>query len=112
MQVDTTVNDSTDSWSYGTNTWRPADNSTTMRVSFVTGLQEDSCFFLQMGLVTAGASSGGIGGVGIDSTTAPSGVFVELTGAQTGMAYGRAGGSYLGFHYAQGTPFWPLSVSW
>ncbi len=99
--VETMVNDSTDSWTYGTNTWRPADNSTTMRISFVMGLQEDNCSFAYIGLATTGASTGAICGVAFDSTTTPSGIFTEATGAATNSFNSRATGTFLGAHYAQ-----------
>lgn len=42
VPVSTFVQDDTNSWNYSTATWRSADNSVAMRVSFVTGLAEDS----------------------------------------------------------------------
>lgn len=42
VSVATAVKDTTDSWTYGTASWRSANNSTTNRVSFVTGVAEDS----------------------------------------------------------------------
>jgi len=52
-------------------------------------------------LATSGASSGGIAGVAFDSTTTPTGIFVEATGAVTASFPSRAAGSFFGFHFAQ-----------
>ena len=72
-----------------------------MRISFVTGLQQDGFSFSHIAQATSGAGSGGAAGVGLDSTTTPSGIFVEATGAFTAPFPSRASGTFLGFHYAQ-----------
>lgn len=96
------VGETTDSWAYTTATIRPANNSTTMRVSYVAGLDEGLVhaqypfFFL-----TTGSSPRA--GIGYDSTTA------FTTPQQMGLPTGsgpwpdptlvRSPG--LGFHYLQ-----------
>lgn len=98
------IGDSTDSWTYTTATWRPANNSSTLRVSFVQGLQEDYVEAEYSALVSNSTSSiVAACGVGYDSTSAISG----KTGAgqsaandlQLLIASHRAQG--LGFHYLQ-----------
>ena len=42
IKVPAKVRDATDSWTYSTATWRPANNSTACRVSFICGLAEDN----------------------------------------------------------------------
>lgn len=75
VTVSTGVADTTDSWTLATNaTWRDANGSATMRVSYICGLQEDS-FSAQYGclLYTNALSNPAIVGIGYDSSTAFSG---------------------------------------
>ncbi len=99
------VGDSTSTWTYTTPTWRAANGSNTMRVSFVHGLQED--FFAADYTVNAGNSGGGdfyMAGVGYDSTSAVSGGFSLINTAvasYTAPVMGRYAAQPLGFHYMQ-----------
>lgn len=98
------IGDSTNSWTYSTTAWRPSNNSTTMRVSFVSGLPEDFIHFDCGGLVTTNAGGGNnVVGVGYDSTTAASGRLQWGTGSTT--SFGQPNASYsvqpLGFHFGQ-----------
>lgn len=69
------VIDTTDSWSYTTNTWRQANGASGNQVEFVVGLAEDLAR-AQILCSVAISNNGGSAyvGVGIDSTTAPSGI--------------------------------------
>jgi hypothetical protein len=97
------VGDSTSAWSYSTGTVRPANNSTTMRVSFVQGLQEDF-FWAQYKIVegTTSAANGAGAGVGLNSTTAFSGSpgAVGLNN-NNGEVSGSHAAQVLGFNYLQ-----------
>lgn len=96
------VGDSTDSWNYTSATWRPARNVATMRASFVQGLQEDSFAATYHGY---GSNSGGGTGiyvaVGVNSTSAPSGVNTTSGGpANNGLQpQGAASARLLGANY-------------
>jgi len=98
------VGDSTTSWNYTSNTIRPANNSTTMRASFVQGLQEEAFYsdyasFFSDNTGTASA----IAAIGYDSTTASSGR--DVPGWTYGTQGGNPFGSYvvqaIGYHYMQ-----------
>jgi hypothetical protein len=93
------VRDNTDSWNYTTLTWRPANNSTTMRVSFVYGIEEDPFSAGYICTIFNGGATAYVG-VGFDSTTAPSGTVVG-GGASTGATNSRYVGTGIGFHYMQ-----------
>lgn len=103
------VGDSTDSWNYSTATIRPANNSSTMRVSFVSGLQEDfieACYTSDAQNSNGGGVAGGVAGVGYDSTTAFSGQFARFTEPNASstvvvMISGTRVVQDIGFHYLQ-----------
>lgn len=63
------VIETTDSWTYGTASWRAANNSTANKVSYVCGLSEDPVEATVNVRITNGAGSVGIG---VDSSTANS----------------------------------------
>jgi Protein of unknown function (DUF2793) len=67
------VGDTTTSWSYATNSWRAADNSTSMRVSYVAGQAGARVGARYGGLCNAGTTTPVGFGVGVDSTSAYSG---------------------------------------
>ncbi|MGZ6387880.1 MAG: hypothetical protein ACXWQZ_01305, partial [Ktedonobacterales bacterium] len=73
VSVGAFIGDSNDSWTYTAQTWRPSDNSTSMRASFVVGLQEDffSAEFNAMAFNSAGVNVRSA--VGYNSTSAISG---------------------------------------
>lgn len=82
VRVDTQVQDSTASWTYAVaNTWRAANGSATMRVNAVRGLNEDGIDATYYGLANAGAGSFGSQGVGLNSTSSPSGITPSFGGA-------------------------------
>lgn len=103
VDVSTGFQVTTSSWAYVTATWRPANNSTSFRCSFVCGVPEDTveatytCNFLN--------NSSPYIGVGLNSTTAPSGatgsMYVSLNAgysAPQGRAKSRPA---LGFNFTQ-----------
>ena len=64
------VKDTTDTWTYATNTWRSKNNSTTNRFQFVRGVSEDMVYAQNIC-----AASGAVNCVvawGLDSTSSPS----------------------------------------
>jgi len=64
--------DSTDSWSYSTNTYRSWDNNNANRVSFLIGVSEDLVFLdFTTGLKDSGQNYAGAG-IGLDSTSSNS----------------------------------------
>lgn len=103
VRATTLIGDTTDNWTYSTATIRPANNSTTMRVSFVQGLQEDS-FSGDYRVSIADAGGGtGIAGIGYNSTSTFSGRRVSATNPPGNSA--DLGGTHtvqaLGFNYMQ-----------
>lgn len=101
--VATFASDTTDSWTYTTDTWRPANNSTAMRVTLVCGLAEDVVDALNIAIAASSATSNVMSGVGLDSTSSPTGVR-SLAGKNGAASAGL--GRYLavpgiGRHYFQ-----------
>jgi hypothetical protein len=102
-RVATRVADSTDSWTYGTASFRAANNSTTMRVTFFVGLIDD-IIAAKYSAVGGGAGGGGSeAGVGLNSTTAFSGVpgLLSVTGMATSFVGNYEGFPTLGQNYVQ-----------
>ena len=101
------VGDTTDSWSYNTNTIRASNASNTMRVSAVVGLAEDffnAEFYCPYKCNTANVSV--LNGVGYDSTTAFSGTIDAFSNPDSiGNGFYTGHGAYsvqpLGFHFWQ-----------
>jgi len=103
------LGDTTSSWPYTTATWRAANGSTTMRVSFVQGLQEDS-FSADYTAMGSNSVSGDFytAGVGYDSMSAVSGGFVIANTPAASYAAptsGRYTAQPLGFHYMQAVEY-------
>lgn len=100
------ANDSTDSWTYTTNTWRAANNNTTPgigRVDFILGYPEDS---VQADYwVTAGQSGSNerTASVGLDSTSSPSGTYhaTNITDRVVVVGGEYAGLPDAGYHFLQ-----------
>lgn len=61
--------DTTDSWAYNTATFRSWNNSASNRVEAVTGVSEEMIYLCFVGFVSVLSSSGGILGIGVDSTS-------------------------------------------
>lgn len=96
--------DTTDSWTYTTSSWRSWNNSTANRVNFVVGVNEDPVSLLFTCVIaTSGIAINGSIGIGVDSTSTPSGIF---TLAATNTLIGSIQATYtdlagVGFHYLQ-----------
>lgn len=101
------IGDTTDSWSYSTATIRPANNSSTMRVSCVIGLQEDFFFAdYRSQQSNTNQAQGGYAGIGYDSTTVFSGRNSLIAnpgsvGDMIAIVEGDHAVQPLGFHYFQ-----------
>jgi hypothetical protein len=89
VPVTTMVGDSTTSWSYNTsNTWRAANNSATARISAVRGFDVDGIEATYMGEgISLVASNQFAVGVGLNSTTVPSGSIPFADGFTSGAAH-------------------------
>jgi hypothetical protein len=78
VKVSFVVADSTDTWPYGTPTWRvPNTNTATMKVSYIVGSAEDPIYaeYSCIGQGVTGTAAGNCG-IGVDSTSSiPSGGF-------------------------------------
>jgi hypothetical protein len=100
------VTDSTDSWTYGTSSWRSTNASTANRVEFVVGDASPSLFVrsMHLALSSSGTSNYLASGVGLDSTTVDS---TQMRGSGTvDSAVKQVWGYYvghpgLGYHYVQ-----------
>jgi len=79
-------------------------NSPAWRVSFVSGLQEDSWDAQIDAWVTQSATGYGTAGIGYDTQTANSGFAITpQQPSQTVVTYGKFGTMSLGFHFVQAT---------
>jgi hypothetical protein len=98
------IGDTTDTWNYTTATWRAANASNTMRVSYVKGMQEDYTWANYTAMASNASGAQTFVGIGFDSTSAVSGrVICGL--AQAGATNLAGSGEYadnsLGFHFLQ-----------
>ena len=93
--------ETTNSWTYATATIRAANNSATMRCSFVYGLNEEVVNSSYKLAVNSGAAVNGIIGVGLDTTTAFSGLpgWQALASNNVSTMGTYSGSPGLGFHY-------------
>ena len=112
VEVATGVGDSTDSWVYSTATWRAANASNTMRVTFLNGLNEDAPSVAFNGLLSSTNSSGFLG-VALDATntfTGTSGAPAFSINVSSGLATAKllAG---LGQHFFQAVEFGNTGVT-
>jgi hypothetical protein len=100
--VSTQVSDNSNSYTYATATWRAANAGPNMRVNYVCGLAEDIIRAIYGCWMSAsGAGSPSYIGIGIDSTTAFSGVSGGTDSANiinTNVIYSGFPG--LGYHFA------------
>lgn len=101
--VHTRSSDSVDTWTYGTATWRPSDNSVTMRTTWVSGAAEDAFIARFQGRFQASASGAALQGIGLDLTT---GVTDGSVAIQTSSTDGATpaflfGQPVLGSHFVQ-----------
>jgi hypothetical protein len=102
VSVGALVSDSTGSWSYGTAIWRPSDNSANMRVSWLSGLQEEPVSAVWQGYSTP---TGGYAanGIGLDSVSSPATGSVQGLNGTSGISGTQASlqTNLLGWHYVQ-----------
>jgi len=108
IPVSLMVRDSTSSWTYATATWRSANASTSNRVSYVSGLDEEGFMSSYLGSIQKGAGANDQGriGVGFDVTNDGSGIDgfhgstdTDVTFVSTASGLFRSMG--LGFHFIQ-----------
>lgn len=102
--------DTTNSWSYTTNTWRAFNNSNDNRIQFVMGLVEDHIYARFSAMIQCvSATTGNHAGIGInlDSTSGANlasvntGVGWNSTNNMRGTAYAEYAAQALGYHYLQ-----------
>lgn len=96
--VSTFVADSTDNWTYASTTWRAANNSSTMRTTFVVGVDTD-IDAEYIGIIGANTGEQGSVAIGLNATNAPASrsayQYVFESGATT--IVGPAKAQYSGF---------------
>lgn len=98
------VIDTSDSWSYTTDTWRQANGASGNKVEFVVGLSVGYVRAMVVASLQISSSSARAAksGVGVDSITAPSGLRQRMF--SVGASEGQMNSSYeapigLGYHY-------------
>ena len=93
----------TDSWTYAVaGVWRAANASTTHRISFVTGVAEDSCTASHDAAGTASAGGFISAAVGVNSTTAPTGSTAWVPASANASMFGNAAFvPPVGFNFVQ-----------
>jgi len=96
--VFTQVIDTTASWTYALTTIRAAHGSTTWRVTFVSGLAEDSFSSVFNEIATVATSGSILPGIGLDSTTTYSGATGQTP---TGITVGTGTGSFSSVNIGQ-----------
>jgi hypothetical protein len=100
VNVEGHIGDTTDSWTYSQATARPSDNSTTMRATFLQGIQEDFFWGEQANMTSNGSQlTIAYSGIGYNSTSAISGRF---TGGGNPATVGDGFFTGIGSHRAQG----------
>lgn len=92
------ITDTTDSWAYTTTAWRPWNNSTAHRATFVQGLNEEpvNLTFWAMGTTTSAA---GKSGIGLDKVNGVDGIFGYCFVYNNSVMYNDFTG--IGLHYLQ-----------
>lgn len=94
--------ESTNSWTYATNTWRSLNNVTTNRVEFIVGVAEE---LVNMSLRISASASGAVNGVvgwGLDSTSSPTGLFPSMTTTSLSVLHAEYKEVVaVGYHYLQ-----------
>ncbi|CAB4172213.1 hypothetical protein UFOVP930_64, partial [uncultured Caudovirales phage] len=100
----TTVADTTDSWTYTTNTWRSSNTSNTNRVTLFVGVQTDTVSAMAVGNSgQTGTSAIRWTGIGVDSTSSPSGLASLMPSIANRTSAVASFGGHLGVgsHYLQ-----------
>jgi len=104
VSCSTVVADTTDSWTYTTNTWRSSNNSNTNRVTLFIGVQQDAVSVTALGHAgNSGSAALRWVGVGIDSTSSPSGLAGVIPSIANRSSATASWGGYIGIgsHYLQ-----------
>lgn len=107
VTVTTSVVDNTATWTYGTGSWRAANNSATNAVYFVMGLAEDGIYahHFANGRPNASPTAWGEGGVALDTTTGATagGRILNPTSStyDAGLTAATAFAPQLGVHFVQ-----------
>lgn len=107
--------DSKASWSYSTATWRAQDASNTNRITYVVGNTDEPISVFASEYVAGGTGSQIIAeGIGIDSTSSPSGVVASTASSapQSYLPASYAGTPGLGQHYAQALEYVNASATY
>lgn len=86
VDLSTTVGETTDSWTYASSTWRQANNSAGMQVEMVRGLNEDAVRAIYSAFMLPSATGGSRLGIGVDSTSAYSGVTTGAAAAGNALS--------------------------
>ena len=94
VNVSSLVRDSTNSWNYTTLTWRSMNNSASNRVTMVAGLNEEAVAASVDLSLSSSANVSGYAGIGVDSTTAISGI--PGVHRQSGSAPSQVESYYMG----------------
>jgi hypothetical protein len=110
--VDTSVQDTTASWSYNSATVRAANGSSSSRVSFVAGLSEDGLSAVYQTRVSAGGGSDAAAGIALNATN----TFNGLAGYSNTISNLSIFGTLeittpLGFNFLQATESNPTATS-
>lgn len=108
------IAESTASWAYTTTTWRPWNNNTANRASFIQGLNEDPIYLYFLGYQQGGY---GFMGIGLDKTNNYDGLATQMSAsASFSVVYENFPG--IGYHYLQlmecggsGVTFYSISGS-
>lgn len=93
------VIDTTDNWSYATDTIRQANAAAGNKVEFVLGLSQNEVFATVMGIanLVSNTTRGAKVGVGVDSTTAFSGIVQQAFNDGAASLFFALSGQYRGF---------------
>ncbi len=95
------VADSTNSWTLGSTSIRPANNSTAMRVSYLFWDAANASKATYYGHGAVVSSGTGSCGIGYDSTTAMSGVIGMTDSTTSRQLVGQYSAQQIGWHYMQ-----------
>jgi len=100
VSIKTMVGDNAASWTWNTASWHQVNASAGMQTQFLEGVSEDAIDAVYNGETAAGTATNCSVGVGLDSTTAPSGAFLfsSFVGQFTQVVGRYEGVAPLGFH--------------
>ena len=103
VSVSAQAQDSKASWAYNTAAFRAVDASNNNRITAITGAAEDSPLVSYSGAITSSVFATCFVGIGVNSTTSPSGVIGGVNDATGGNSITAtyAGAPFLGQQYYQ-----------